>query len=144
MSDDSEILLHATTVAWAGNGVLILGKSGAGKSSLALHLMALGCDLVADDRTVLCREENQLIARCPEPIQGQIEAHSFGILQIGFVDSAKIACVVDLDKQEAQRLPSPKSTEICGVTCPVFHKCDIAVLPFALLQYLKGSSLLSV
>ena len=41
--------LHASCIAVHGRGVLILGPSGAGKSSLALQLMALGADLVADD-----------------------------------------------------------------------------------------------
>jgi len=84
MLDDAQIQHHATVVAWAGSGVMIIGKPGSGKTSLALHLMALGCDLVADDRTELYKQGDQLVARCPLAIQGQIEARGFGILQTPF------------------------------------------------------------
>ena len=36
------IQLHATTIALEGQGLMILGPSGSGKSSLALELMAVG------------------------------------------------------------------------------------------------------
>ena len=36
------VILHATTVAHHGRALVILGASGAGKSSLALQLIALG------------------------------------------------------------------------------------------------------
>jgi len=74
MSGDAQTLIHATTVAWQGRGALIIGNSGSGKSALALHMMALGCDLIADDQTLLERSMNQITARCPTVIQGQIEA----------------------------------------------------------------------
>ena len=47
------VKIHASCVALAGKGVLILGDSGAGKSDLALRLMDDGARLVADDRTEL-------------------------------------------------------------------------------------------
>ena len=46
-------------------GVLLLGKSGAGKSDLALRLIALGATLVADDRTELYLWQRKLYARPP-------------------------------------------------------------------------------
>jgi HPr kinase/phosphorylase len=51
------LVLHATTVAIGGRGVLILGPSGSGKSGLALELMAMGAGLVADDRTEVTQGE---------------------------------------------------------------------------------------
>ena len=56
-------MLHATTVALAGQGVLILGPSGSGKSGLALQLMAMGAELVADDRTIVTARGSTLHAR---------------------------------------------------------------------------------
>jgi ABC-type uncharacterized transport system fused permease/ATPase subunit len=47
--------MHGTTVAMAGQGLLIIGPSGSGKSSLALDLMSKGMELVSDDRTDLER-----------------------------------------------------------------------------------------
>jgi HPr kinase/phosphorylase len=45
--------LHASVVAWRGRGLLILGASGAGKSSTALRLIDAGWMLVADDQVVI-------------------------------------------------------------------------------------------
>ena len=42
--------IHASCVAVRGEGVLILGASGQGKSDLALRLIDRGATLVADDR----------------------------------------------------------------------------------------------
>ena len=47
----------ATFAAPPGDGVLILGASGAGKSSVALKLLAMGARLVADDRVELFEDE---------------------------------------------------------------------------------------
>ena len=47
------MIVHASAVSLGGRGVLILGRSGAGKSGLALRLIALGAQLVSDDRVVL-------------------------------------------------------------------------------------------
>ena len=60
------LIMHASCVAVQGKGVLILGPSGAGKSSLALQLMALGADLVADDRTEISVQNGAAIARSPD------------------------------------------------------------------------------
>ena len=73
--------LHASAVALTpAAGVLILGPSGVGKSSLALRLMALGARLVADDGVALTVQAGALIARAPAPIAGLIEARGAGIL----------------------------------------------------------------
>ncbi len=137
MTQQTTVCVHATTIAWEGQGVLILGASGSGKSTLALHLMALGCDLVADDQTQLSCENQQLIARCPDAIKGKVEARGFGILNANSVQEAQIICAVDLDLTEAQRLPDLKTIDFCGQNIRLFHKPGIEVLPFALLQYLK-------
>ncbi|MEM9638850.1 MAG: hypothetical protein AAGA94_14475, partial [Pseudomonadota bacterium] len=60
-TDPSDIL-HASCVACQGRAVLILGRSGQGKSGLALQLMAYGADLVADDRTQVTVQDERLWA----------------------------------------------------------------------------------
>ena len=42
-------LVNGTAVAWRGQGVLILGPTGAGKSDLTLRLIDSGATLVAYD-----------------------------------------------------------------------------------------------
>ena len=71
-------LLHASTVAFRGRGVVILGASGSGKSALALELMALGAGLVADDRTLVEVQDGALVASCPPAISGRSRYASSG------------------------------------------------------------------
>ena len=60
--------IHASCVAFGGKGVLLLGASGAGKSSLALRLVDDGARLVADDRCDLFPRGGKLHARAPASI----------------------------------------------------------------------------
>jgi HPr kinase/phosphorylase len=127
------LCLHASCVAYDGRAVLILGKSGAGKSSLALQLLGLGCDLVADDQTLI---DPDLTARCPDAIAGKIEARGVGILAAPHV-TATIALVVDLDTEETERLPAWHNLHLHDSNIPLLRKSNAIHFPFAILQYLK-------
>lgn len=95
-------VLHATCVEWFGLGVLIRGKSGAGKSDLALRLIDAGAALVADDQVLL---ENG-IASAPVRLQGLLEVRGFGIVKLPFAETTAIALTVDLcSADEIERLP---------------------------------------
>lgn len=109
------LIVHASSVAVQGKGVLILGPSGAGKSSLALQLMALGADLVADDRTEISVQNGAAIARSPDNIRGLIEARGVGILQTAALPEARLSLVVDLGQPEPDRLPPRRDVLIAGV-----------------------------
>ncbi|PIY73077.1 MAG: serine kinase, partial [Rhodobacterales bacterium CG_4_10_14_0_8_um_filter_70_9] len=78
--------IHASCVAWAvagkARGLLILGASGAGKSALALELIALGAALVADDQVALRRVGEAVVAAPPPPLAGLIEARGLGLLRM--------------------------------------------------------------
>ena len=52
------LIMHATCVDVNGSGVLIVGHSGSGKSSLAINLLALGSKLVADDQCEIVKNNN--------------------------------------------------------------------------------------
>src|SRR5262249_13386596 len=67
------VLVHGTTVALQGEGVLLRGPSGSGKSDLALRLIDGGARLVADDQTEIERTPNGLMACSPATIAGKIE-----------------------------------------------------------------------
>lgn len=95
-------VLYATCVEWFGLGVLIRGKSGAGKSDLALRLIDAGAALVADDQVLL---ENG-IASAPARLQGLLEVRGFGIVKLPFAETTAIALTVDLcSADEIERLP---------------------------------------
>ncbi|MFT8808383.1 HPr kinase/phosphorylase [Gluconobacter sp.] len=94
--------VHASCVAWKGEGVLISGSSGSGKSELALRLMDAGFDLVADDRVLL----QGIIASAPERIAGLIEVRGVGILRTPFVIKAPVRLRVCLGEGQP-RLPEP-------------------------------------
>jgi len=111
--------LHGSAVARNGRGVLILGASGAGKSALALQLMALGADLLADDGVILERSDEGVTLFCPAAISGMIEARGVGLLLVNAIDATKLAIVVDLDKTAPSRLPAPDVTVILGYEFPL-------------------------
>jgi len=107
--------VHGSAVAVAGRGVLILGASGAGKSALALRLMALGAALIADDQVVLRRASDTLVASAPPRLSGLIEARGVGLLRVRPLDRAPLALAVDLDRPPAARMPQPGEITYLGV-----------------------------
>ncbi|MPQ95723.1 HPr kinase/phosphorylase [Thioclava sp. JE_KL1] len=138
-SDDLSTNLHASAVALdPERGVLIRGASGSGKSLLALRLMALGVSLVADDRVDLRTEGGALIASAPEPIAGRIEARGVGILRADHLSQARITLLVDLDREEVERLPTCRKDRVLGVNLPLVLRVQHGHLDVAILQWLKG------
>ncbi len=116
MGDAAEsIIVHASAVAIAGRGVLILGTSGAGKSALALALIGRGAALVADDRVRLVRRGRALIAEAPAAIAGLIEARGVGLLRLPAVPEAPLVLAVDLDRPPAARMPQAVTIAYLGV-----------------------------
>ena len=103
----AEVNIHASCVAIGRRGVLLLGKSGAGKSDLALRLIDGGAVLVADDRTLLWVEKGALHACAPASIQGLLEIRGLGIVACPSRANVRIALAVRLG-QEGPRLPKPR------------------------------------
>lgn len=136
------MILHASSVAFGGRALLITGPSGAGKSSLALRLIALGAQLIADDRTEVIASPEALVARCPSPaIKGMIEARGVGLLRAPVVESAPLALVVDLATGETDRLPPRRNITIAGFSLPLVLRVQDDHFPAALMLYLKGERL---
>ena len=135
--DQTHTILHATCVALDGRGVLILGASGAGKSALGLELMAYGARLVADDRTIVTRQGNTLIATCPRAIHGLIEARGLGLLHADPVDYAEICLVIDLDQVSTERLPPKRHHTLLNVPIALVFRATSRHFPFGVLQILR-------
>jgi len=132
------VVLHATSVSVAGAGVLIMGRAGAGKSALALRMLALGAGLVADDRTSVTRRGEALIAEAPAAIRGRIEARFLGILEVPCAAPAPLRLIVDLDREETERLPPPRRRTVLGCSLPVLHNSMTDHFPAALMLYLEA------
>jgi HPr kinase/phosphorylase len=96
----------------AQGGVLLLGESGMGKSDLALRLIALGAQLVADDRVELFVRHGILLARPPAKLAGLLEARGVGIVTLPYAREERVALVIRLvEPGEVPRLPEHKRYE---------------------------------
>ena len=110
--------VHAGAVAIGGRAVLIGGRSGQGKSDLALRLIDRGAALVSDDYTFIRRVEGRLLASAPATIEGKIEVRGIGILEFPAERDVPVSLFVDLD-QLPERLPVERESRIfAGVSVP--------------------------
>ncbi|PGT79232.1 HPr(Ser) kinase/phosphatase [Bacillus sp. AFS040349] len=97
--------VHGVLVDIYGVGVLIIGKSGVGKSETALELVKRGHRLVADDCVEIRQEDKDtLIGSAPELIEHLLEIRGLGIINVmtlfgaGAVRSFKrITLVINLE-----------------------------------------------
>lgn len=103
---------------------------------MALQCLALGATLVADDRTCLTLQDGALTAEAPEAIRGMIEARGVGILSAPAI-RAEVVLAVDLDKEEADRLPPQRKVELMGQSVPLLRRVEGPHFAAAVLQLLK-------
>jgi HPr kinase/phosphorylase len=120
------VLVHATTLDIAGCGVLLLGEPGAGKSDLALRLIADGALLVADDQTVVEIAEGALLARAPSPILGLIEVRAVGIGRAPVMRATRLKLAVQLVSEAPERMPEPRTWSLPGAEQPRIRLVDLA------------------
>ena len=73
---------HGVLLDIYGEGVMITGDSGVGKSETAIELIMRGHRLVADDAVELRRISNQLIGTAPEVIRHYIELRGIGVIDV--------------------------------------------------------------
>lgn len=138
--------VHGVLVDIYGVGVLIIGKSGVGKSETALELVKRGHRLVADD-CVEIRQEDQdtLIGSAPELIEHLLEIRGLGIINVmtlfgaGAVRSFKrITLVINLElwdqNKQYDRLGLEEDkmriidTDVTKLTVPVRPGRNLAVI----------------
>lgn len=110
--------VHASAVAVAGRAVLIGGRSGHGKSDLALRLIDRGARLISDDYTFVRRIEGRAVASAPPAILGKIEIRGVGLIELETEQDVPVALYIDLDATP-ERLPeSGGALMLAGVSIP--------------------------
>ena len=131
--------MHASCVAVSGRAVLITGPSGSGKSALALTLLAHGARLVADDQSEIFLDEGRVMARCPAPLSGLIEARGLGLLTAEPAGPTEVVLVADLAEAEADRLPPRRKVTLLGTGIDLVLGRGNDHFAAAVLCYLKGT-----
>ncbi len=82
MQSQSIYTQHGVFVKIHDSGVLITGRSGIGKSELALDLLSRGHHLIADDIVEIYSEHQQLIGRCPDMLFDFLHVKGLGLLKV--------------------------------------------------------------
>ncbi len=120
------IRLHGTAIVLDGDGVLLRGPSGSGKSDLALRLIDSGARLVADDQIELRDIGTAPRLSAPATIAGQLEIRGVGIVPVPHQASAPLRLVVDLRPRDTiKRMPDPAWCRFFAYDIPL-----IALAPF--------------
>ena len=77
------ISMHGVLVEVNGEGILITGESGVGKSETALEIVKRGHRLIADDQVEIRRvSDTTLVGRAPDVIKHLIEIRGIGIMDV--------------------------------------------------------------
>jgi HPr kinase/phosphorylase len=129
-----------------GEGVLMLGESGAGKSETAIELIIRGHRLIADDAVEIRRvSDKTLVGTAPENIRHFIELRGIGIINarrifgIGSVKmTEKIDLVINLENWDSNKVydrmglvnetTSILDLDVPSVTIPVKPGRNLAVI----------------
>ena len=124
--------IHGVLVEVHGEGMLITGDSGIGKSETALELIKRGHRLIADDAVEILRtSRSTLEGRAPAIIQYFMELRGIGVINVQRVygiGAVKPSCPIDLvvsmelwdDQRRYDRLGlDVETTQYLGVTLPL-------------------------
>ncbi len=123
--------VHGVLVEVHGEGMLIVGDSGVGKSETALELIKRGHRLIADDAVEILRTNRlTLEGRAPELIRNYMELRGVGVVDIANLygvgavkPSARIDLIVSLELWDETKVYDrfgleENSREILGVSVP--------------------------
>jgi serine kinase of HPr protein (carbohydrate metabolism regulator) len=126
-NNENSTIIHATSVAIAGKGVIFMGPSGSGKSDLALRLIDQGAKLICDDYTQVTVEDEELLATQAPNISGLLEVRGAGLLNLPFASNVPLKLAVNLvQRDKIERLPEPQFFDCLGQKLPLLslHSFD--------------------
>lgn len=125
------ITRHGVLVEVYGEGILLLGESGVGKSETAIELVKRGHRLIADDAVEIRRVSNKsLVGTAPDNIRHFIELRGIGIINasrifgVGAVKlTEKIDLVINMEPWDVNKAYDrmgleSQTTEILGLNIP--------------------------
>lgn len=125
------ITRHGVLVEVYGEGILLLGDSGVGKSETAIELLKRGHRLIADDAVEITRvSATTLVGRAPEIIRHYVELRGIGIVDVrrlfgmGSVkETEKIDLVINLEAWQNGKMYDrlgldEETTDILGIKVP--------------------------
>ena len=125
------ITLHGVLVEIYGEGVLILGDSGVGKSETAIELVKRGHRLIADDAVEIKRvSDRTLVGSAPEIIRHFIELRGIGIVDVRRIfgmgaikDTERIDMIINLEQWQEGKMYDRlgldnQYTDILGMRIP--------------------------
>ncbi len=125
------ITRHGVLVEVYGEGILLLGDSGVGKSETAIELLKRGHRLIADDAVEIRKvSATTLVGRAPEIIRHYVELRGIGIVDVrrlfgmGAVkETEKIDLVINLEAWQDGKMYDrlgldEQTTEILGIDVP--------------------------
>ena len=94
------VTLHGVLIEIYGEGVLLLGDSGVGKSETAIELVKRGHRLIADDAVEIRKvSSRQLVGNAPEVLRHYIELRGIGVINVAKLfgmGAVKDSCNIDL------------------------------------------------
>ena len=122
---------HGVLVEVYGEGILLLGESGVGKSETAIELIKRGHRLIADDAVEIRRVSNKsLVGTAPDNIRHFIELRGIGIINASRIFGAgavkiteKIDLIINLEIWDVNKVYDRmgldnQTTEILGLDIP--------------------------
>ena len=125
------ITRHGVLVEVYGEGILLLGDSGVGKSETAIELVKRGHRLIADDAVEIKRvSAKSLVGQAPEIIRHYVELRGIGVVDVrrlfgmGAVkNTEKIDLVINLEPWVQGKMYDrlgldEEHTEILGINLP--------------------------
>lgn len=125
------ITRHGVLVEVYGEGILLLGDSGVGKSETAIELLKRGHRLIADDAVEIKRvSATTLVGRAPDIIRHYVELRGVGIVDVrrlfgmGAVkESEKLDLVINLEEWDNNKMYDrlgldEQTTNILGIEVP--------------------------